>query len=344
MTAQVRFVNTGSTAGGDGTTNATTGAQRAYPTLAAWNTAEVADLVAAGDTHTVNVDGGADTTVVTMSAWTTTTVNWLKVVPHANSAHAGKLDTGKYYLSTAGNYDVALQDSGGGTIIDGLQFNPSAGNLPTGVKTIAGGSSTKEARVINCIFKGFSQNGSAIRRTTNGPTVVINNLIYDWGKGIEIDSVGSSSTNNPCAIYNNTIEGCADNGIHLDLTGQQVYAKNNLLSNDTVDWLQDATPNSTHATNLSSDATSPDSAFRSKTVTFTNLAGEDYSTADADVVGLGTDLSGDSIFAFSTDINGAARGASWDIGAFQEPSSGSAPSRNPGMSGGMLHLDGGMQG
>ena len=41
---QTRYINTASTAGGDGTTNATSGANRAYASFAEWEAARQASL------------------------------------------------------------------------------------------------------------------------------------------------------------------------------------------------------------------------------------------------------------------------------------------------------------
>jgi len=73
-----RYVNADSV-GGDGTTDALIGANAAYATLAAWQTAEATDLVTAGDVHTVVLGGSTDlTTVFTLSStagWTTSAAN-----------------------------------------------------------------------------------------------------------------------------------------------------------------------------------------------------------------------------------------------------------------------------
>lgn len=61
-----RYVNTGSTAGGDGTTNNTTGADRAFASLSAWEAAMGAGNAA--DDYIVDCCGtAADTTAVTLS-------------------------------------------------------------------------------------------------------------------------------------------------------------------------------------------------------------------------------------------------------------------------------------
>ena len=82
MATVIRYVNTASTAGGDGTTNATTGANRAYASLAEWNTAEATDLVTAGDLHEVRCsgEGGPDTSTLTSwTGWTTGASNFILI-------------------------------------------------------------------------------------------------------------------------------------------------------------------------------------------------------------------------------------------------------------------------
>ena len=58
MAVITRYVNTAS-AGGDGTTNAESGATAAYASLNAWEAAEATDLVTAGDSHIVYCSTGS---------------------------------------------------------------------------------------------------------------------------------------------------------------------------------------------------------------------------------------------------------------------------------------------
>lgn len=57
MATVTRFVNTASTTGGNGTTNDTTGANRAYPTLGNWNTNEAADLTVHEEVTVSSISG-----------------------------------------------------------------------------------------------------------------------------------------------------------------------------------------------------------------------------------------------------------------------------------------------
>jgi hypothetical protein len=76
----------------------------------------------------------------------------------------------------------------------------------------------------------------------------------------------------------------------------------------------------TTVTNLSKDASSPNNALDSLTVTF--AGGDDFALNVSDTLAknAGTDVSGYGIFAgtslaTSKDINGNTRAGSWDIGA-----------------------------
>ena len=73
MAQITRYVNLRSTPGGDGTTNATTGANRAYASIEEWNTNEATNIGA--DTHTVYLSGGTDTlsSTVDLDGWISST-------------------------------------------------------------------------------------------------------------------------------------------------------------------------------------------------------------------------------------------------------------------------------
>jgi hypothetical protein len=94
--------------------------------------------------------------------------------------------------------------------------------------------------------------------------------------------------------------------------------KNNAVQDCTTSDFDGAMTDS--ATNISSDATSPQTGLRSIDLDFVNAAANDYHLAaiDTEAIGSGTDLSADANLPFSTDIDGDTRPAgAWDIGADQ---------------------------
>lgn len=93
-TTVVRYVNTDSTPGGDGTTNNTTGATRAYASRSEWEAAEQKDLVTADEVHEVRVNGSANDGNTTISGWTTDATRFVRMVMVAGTEHDGTPDSG----------------------------------------------------------------------------------------------------------------------------------------------------------------------------------------------------------------------------------------------------------
>ena len=86
-----RFINTASTAGGDGTTNNTSGGDRAYASFTEWESDEQTDLVSDGDTHQVFCSGGNDNHTSTrfISGWTTGASNFVTMSGNSGDEHKG---------------------------------------------------------------------------------------------------------------------------------------------------------------------------------------------------------------------------------------------------------------
>ena len=100
-TTNTRYVDPNAAAGGDGTTNALSGANCAYKSLAIWEAARQGDLVSgdiiekvicssddAGSTHL------ADTTACTIDGWTTSATQYILV--EAATSHGGQWNTSTY--------------------------------------------------------------------------------------------------------------------------------------------------------------------------------------------------------------------------------------------------------
>lgn len=321
MALITRYVNTASTSGGDGTTNATTGPNRAYVSLSAAEAAEATDLVSAGDQIEFLCTGtAADTTVAVISTgWTTGASNDITVKPNSSDVNTtGIYDTGKYRLELGANYsgNIRVQSPANHFTVDGIQSQAN------GFQAALYLQGTGHMRALGCICRSTSAsaNSRGIRHGgTSGDFLLVNNVIYDFTNiGIHNDSFQSSGTR---TYYNNTVDSCST-GLSIASGSATTRVFNNLLTNNTTDYSSSASP--TTDNNITSDATSPDTAHRNITVTYTDAAGGDFSTSDTDVVDQGTDLSSDSTYAFSDDIIGTSRpqGSAWDIGAFEDIASG----------------------
>ena len=97
-TEVVRYVNTASS-GGDGTTNATSGATAAYASLAAWAAAEATNLVTLELPHRVICTGGTDTARVDLTGWTTSADYGITIEVAEGSKHDGTVGGSSYRLA-----------------------------------------------------------------------------------------------------------------------------------------------------------------------------------------------------------------------------------------------------
>jgi hypothetical protein len=323
MTARLRFVNTASSAGGDGTTNATTGATRAYSSM---NEAEAGEVDTLVDIQLeIQCTGTAADTSTTLfsTGWSVDASSTVKLTPNSSDINTtGVYDTNLYRIATTINFRVNLDFLApfDHLILEGLQISIT-GQSSRAVRT------KSSSVIIGNIFDsdGINTGMTGIDFFQAGMDFMIaNNVIYN------MTSVGlkgnSSSSGGTRTLYNNTVDSCGS-GLLIGGSEATNRAFNNLLTNNTTDYSASGTVTSDN--NVTSDGTSPDTGHDNKTITYTDAANGDYSTSDSDVVGIGTDLSADSEFPFDTDIKGDTRpGGAWDIGAFQEAASGASITAN----------------
>lgn len=317
------FVRTTADSGGDGTTNTDSSGDGSH----AYNTLTVAEAAEQGDiTSAASLDfqcfGGADSgaTNFDSASWTVDATHFITV--SAQVARIAAFTASNYHKISSGNYQDLIQMQVPFSVIDELQFKVDH----------IGGSCIKAIRsieVTNSIGKGsagtnkrgfeFVSTGSVADQVT-----IANTIFFDFGSNGMIFTGGNSNV--ILVIYNNTLVnnsvGIFTSSVHA--ASSRVF--NNISTSNTTDY----TLNGTFTTdnNLSLDTSSPDTAHRSKTVTYTDAGNDDYSTNDADVVGLGTDLTADSLFPFSVDCLGVSRGTSWDMGAFQDVAAGGATGKS----------------
>lgn len=328
MAAVVRYVNTASSAGGDGTTNATTGGNRAYASLSEWEAAEDSvDLVAAGDTHTVYCEGtAADTTSVVVSGFTTNATYYVTIITNpAQGAgrHSGKYDTGTYRIEkTSGGEQTCLLNYTLYARIIGIQV---AQITPTADYASGFIDNSGSTLLSHCIAKGPSDEtytSKGFDLLNPGPTFVYNSVSSGWGStswGTGGYNIGGGATDD-YYFYNCTAYG---NAVSFDRLTGQVWCKN-CISQDLLGAGNgfDGTFEAASEYNCSDDGTEPGTNGVNGEVTFVNEGAGDFHLASGDTTAKdsGTDLSSDTdldaaFAAFSDDIDEDARSGSWDIGA-----------------------------
>jgi len=318
---ETRYVNTASTAGGDGTTNNTAGATRAFATLR-----EALDSLPGTltDAYTIYCSGSAaDTSDVDQAPWdfVTSPTNYLLVTTQGAQRHSGVWNSGIYRLEKTD--DSVLHTSGVCHVrLDCLQIKVT---LTTGSavgvqlghpnKTL----SNIDCRATNCIVWGVVSGGNLggfaeqpFDAGASGTTVYINCIAIDCTNGFPTQRAG-------CRMYNCGAYGSASFGFVDDDGG--AIARNCLASSSGVGGFVGTFGGTGTSNNAEDDGGGAPgtSSFSGTTFTFVNAAADNFHLAagDAGAQGRGVDLSADATYPFSTDIHGETRTGSWDIGPDQ---------------------------
>ena len=316
MAVVTRYVRTDSAAGGDGTVDTDTGANRAYSTLSEWNTQEAANLTTGGDTHIVNCSVGtgsaADTTGnVVLSGWTTDSGDFITINGENNGL--GAYDTTAYRLeyTATGGYQRCIQISENYTVVNDMQVQMSNDSNGSTRGLYHTGSFSDFNR---CIAKGVMTGtpnaytrGIQIDNADNG--VMFACLAFDFITGSAIGLFANSSTTDG-TMYNCTAHNCAlgFQGSYADTVGRNLLAQDctNGFS-PTGHWLSGSSHN---CSDIASDA--PGTSTQTGDVSFVDIGNDDFQPASGDTVakGNGVDLSG----TFTFDLGNNTWPATWDIG------------------------------
>lgn len=284
----------------------------------------------------------ADTAHVGISGIATSPACYINIYTSGSARHAGVYSTSKYRLEvTNGGIDINV----GNVTIDGLQQSLTHTNAFSGQSAVSIPDSVTPVVYKNNILKLASSNSynatviGVNAQTTSGSTktfTAYNNIIYGfkrpgggvanfYGMAIAVSDYRSATN----YIYNNTVYDC-DYGIHATQgtysSTHTLYARNNISMGSIIaDFTVGSTSTSNSSKNMSSDATAfGSSSLTSKTASnqFTTLGSDFHLKSGADAIDAGADLSA----TFTTDIDGAIRSGTWDIGA-DEYAGGGSPTR-----------------
>lgn len=312
-----RYVNTVAHTSGDGTTNGTgNGGTNSYVSLSEAITGLAKNLVTADQIMVIHCEGSAaDTVGVNVDGFTTDATRYLVIQVDQASRHDGKWNTSKYRIEANNATPIAISDDHVRVI--GLQLTVTS---PTGdskhcfrnTTALAAGA---ETHLSHTICKGHGNNswtqGGIVIDGANVVHKSWNNIIY----GLPTNSTGVwALTGTSCTVYSTTVVG-GDYGIRND--GLAITAKNCYAGNTTTADYQGSI---TKTTCYSEDGTgSPATSIAPTTATFVNVTGgtEDFHlVSGSGLIDVGTDTSGDAApFNFTTDIDGASRAGTWDVGA-----------------------------
>jgi len=312
-----RYVNTASSAGGDGTTNATTGANRAYASLNEWEAAEDGvNLITDGDTHKVDCTGtltSQDTTALIIDGWTTGPSNDI-TIDGLDPFDGYFLDTVAASQNSVRNYEdyvtvqrLRVQNNYVGSFRYTLRFIDAS----IGAAKIRLLSNRVTALSIGVVTGAI---GIAVRAGID--VDIINNVVTCptgiFNIGVDITGAGTTGAYN---LYNNTCVG-ADTGYRgADVTKFATARCINNIGQDAVNGAFTTAAAWTTFTNNLSDDTTGNSGLQNVTLTFAD-ADKHLDSTDTEAMGVGANLYSDSYYAVTTDIDGDARpDAAFDLGA-----------------------------
>ena len=332
MAEIIRDINKASTPGGDGTTNATSGANRAYATFSEWAAAESVEHVP-GDWHHVIVFGSgalSDSFSLTTTGWGSTDLILIEVETGSRPVN-GVPKSGLYLSGNIGSvglveiqrpyvYVVGLDVENTHTSGHGFNVNSGVTNLVLFKSCIAKAGST-----------AYRMSGAG----TGGIVGIIDSIAYDSAIGI------LSANWTHLRAYGCTIDNCTDAIKKAATTGTgRITARNNVVIGGTNKY---ATPLADHfntsdsASNATSDAstTNVPGANPVANITsgsFTDYAGNNFNLESGSaLIDAGAtsstfydDYDRAEYTVSTSDFLGVSRpqGASWDIGAFEFESGG----------------------
>lgn len=233
-----RYVNTASTPGGNGTTNATTGANRAY---ASAPEAEAAEQTTQTDDYSFFCCGATADTRTTFDGWVPGSFRiYVKGnEDDAAGAHAGVWDTGKYRISAASGTLPTLEIVEDNVTVQRIQLQSThVDGSAIGRFGVVGLSFVADALILKGPGTTSSSIGAALGDTANTNVRVRNCIAYDWVIGIYVrqQSAGAGDS----FIINNTVHSCSQGIRGHDLTDSGLYiqAWNNLAKGNTTDWVE----------------------------------------------------------------------------------------------------------
>lgn len=233
----IRYVNTASTAGGDGTTNATTGANRAYATLQEAETALQAVLT---EDMEILCSGATADARTTFDGWTPGS---FRIYVKGNTgdsagAHAGVYDTNKYRLTAASGTLPTLEVIEDNVTLSRIQIvTTHVDGVTTGRIGQTGLGFVADSLILKGPGTTSTSQGIACGNNLNTNVKVKNCIVYDFVIGIYVRQEAAGAGDS--FIVNNTVHSCGTGIRGQDNTSAATYiqAWNNLSVGNTSDWV-----------------------------------------------------------------------------------------------------------
>ena len=316
----IRYVNTASTAGGDGTTNGTAGANRAFRSLLeAINS--LPNVLTMPVVIYCDGAGGPDTAPVNQAPFdmVTSAANYILVTTNAANRAKVPHDPARYTL-TATNSNVLYNNIPSHIRFDGIQVEMTVtdGASYVAVKTsnLSQLAADIDARISNTVIRCVVTSGSAIGVHTGfpaagagGSSIVFNSVAYGCTSGFVNDFVG--------AVYANNTAFNSDYGFVDDAGSMKVVnclaAKGSKAGS--IGFVGTFAAGSDYNAEDDGNGAPGTNSRSGRTFTFVNAAIADVHLAPTDTGARDFGLSNPLPGKFTDDIDGILRSGLWDIGA-----------------------------
>lgn len=325
-----RYVDPDADVGGNGTTQALTGATCAYVSLNVWEAARQASLSEPEQVVCGSADAShtADTTKLDLTGWTTSAANYIQITTDSGSRASTTWSDSKYRYSVTDAFPVYLREDY--IQLDGVQFYASAAAASQCFLGLIDRAAESTLSISNCCFRGHG-NASYVCSFLDvisgnaGTLYAWNSLFYGWGANASsyillADSITAYFYSCTGIWASGTTAGIR-NVAATSITCKNCYSGGNAAGRDyfgTITKTTCASADTTGSAGLQSIAINTDN--------FTNVSAgtEDFSLPSGSaLIDVGTDTSGDAApLDFTDDIDGTARGATWDVGAHEYAASG----------------------
>ena len=332
-TTNTYYVDPDAAAGGDGTTNALSGANCAFQSLVIWEAARNADITLAtgsdsiekviadsnSETHTEDVWTGS------IQGWTTGRENYIDIqgAEYPSAAWSDSMYRVGYLNTNFGVNEEYVRFSK--LQMEGTGANAN-GQGSLSIAPVAGGSEffVSYCFIRNAVTATYWERVLSFGDADIASTTVWNTVLHQRGTLNNSNDAGMISIGYAYNYMANvTVYGGYYGLRHGGSTaGSQVYWVNNIVTDtSSLDFSGVAGPTYTWDYNSSQDATADDKGvyqnLTGQTFSFTAAATSDFTllSTDTGALNLGVDMSATSTNPFSDDITGTTRAGVWDRGA-----------------------------
>lgn len=286
-----------------------------YSSLSAAEAGEQGDLTSLDRQLDIACYSFQDTTAVAIGGWTTDATRYIRIFTPSGERHDGKWNTSKYRLSVSAEFNYPLILSEEFVRLEGIQIEQTHSNGVACVQTTGvAAAASSDNRLTECLLRTAStrttaDTGSVIQHGA-GKLTLRNSVIYKGGASGVHTAFGSNA---PTLVADNCT--LAGNGAYgVNRTSGTVTLQNCYSGGNGTDAYNGTITRTTCAHSSATVFTGSTASVPHSTATFTNVTAgsEDYHLVSGSaLIDAGTDLSG----TFTTDIDGATRSGTWDIGA-----------------------------